>query len=117
MIAPSVNPIKPSGEINLTNENPHSTAAQAAILVLPHPTEPSINKEFNYEFFPYLVYSMQFLIIFCICLKSSPKSINLFLNSTSNLFVSTPNYGLTSSKACMKSALLILKSFVLDNFF
>ena len=47
MIAPSVKPIKPSGDINLTNENPHSTAAQAAILVLPHPTEPSINKEFN----------------------------------------------------------------------
>ena len=109
--------MKPSGDINLTNEKPHSTAAHAAILVLPHPTDPSINNEFNYELFPNLVYSIQFLIIFYIFLKSSPKSINLFLSNTSNLLVSTPNYGLTSSKAYIKSALLILKSFVFDNFF
>jgi len=41
-----------SGEINFTKEKPHSTANQAATLVLPDPPLPSNNTEFNYEFLP-----------------------------------------------------------------
>jgi hypothetical protein len=55
IIAPSVNPINVSGEINLTYGNPHSTANHAATLVFPDPYSPSNKTEFNYEFLPNLV--------------------------------------------------------------
>lgn len=54
-MAPSVNPMNVSGDINLTYGNPHSTANQAAMLVLPDPMSPSSRTEFNWEFFPNLV--------------------------------------------------------------
>jgi hypothetical protein len=62
-VAASVNPIKLSALISLTNWNPDSTAAHAAILVLPEPTSPSNKTEFSYEFFPFLVYSIVLLRI------------------------------------------------------
>ena len=56
----SVNPTKTSGEINLTKGKLHFYAISAATDVFPDPEAPSSKIEFNYEFFPFFVYSTHF---------------------------------------------------------